>query len=475
MLVFTIILITPAPDGMSGPAHRTAAVAILMAIWWIMEALPIAATSLLPLVLFPILGICSASQTATPYANHLIFLFMGGFLIALAMQRWGLHRRIALNIVNLIGTKPSRIILGFMIASAFLSMWISNTATTVMMVPIGMSVIQSLQKDEPSKKGSRNFGIALMLGLAYSASIGGIGTLIGTPPNLVLANTLEKLYGQTLGFVEWLKVGLPIVIIMLPIAWLWLTKVLYPIRNIDISTERKIISQQLSDLGKISKAEIITLIVFVFTAFCWIFRETKDLGGIVIPGLDKLLPGLEDSTIAMFGALLLFILPVDLRENKFVLDWDHARKLPWGILLLFGGGLSLAEGFKVSGLAEWLGLQVEFFAHTPEIILVIVVITLIIFLTEMTSNTATTAMVLPILGSVAVGLGKSPMVLLAPAAIAASCAFMLPVATPPNAIVFGSGYVSIPQMSKAGFGLNLIGIVVLTLLSYLIIIPLMAS
>ncbi|MBN2543793.1 DASS family sodium-coupled anion symporter [bacterium] len=471
LLVLVVILVLPCPQGMEESAKKTAAVALLMAIWWIMEAIPIAATALIPLVLFPILGITNPSEAASPYANHLIFLFMGGFLIALSMEKWGLHKRIALKIISIVGTSPNRIILGFMIASAFLSMWISNTATTVMMVPIGMAVIQHFKPAHLGENEKFSFGIALMLGLAYASSIGGIGTLIGTPPNLVLANTLEKMYGKTLGFMEWLIVGVPIVIVMLPLTWLWLTRVMFKCKCEDLAEEDGLIKEKIKELGRMSRGEIITLIVFVFTGLCWVFRGTKNIGSLVIPGLDKIIPGIADSTIAMFGALLLFLIPVKLSERKFVMDWEHAKKLPWGILLLFGGGLSLANGFQVSGLAGWLGSQVQLLSNTPEIVLLMIVVTLIVFLTEMTSNTATTAMVLPILGSIAVGLGKEPLILLAPAAIAASCAFMLPVATPPNAIIFGSGYITIPQMSKTGFGLNILSIIVITLITYFILIP----
>jgi len=452
---------------MSPEAKKTGAVAILMAIWWITEAIHISATALLPLALFPLLGITTSKQAAFPYANHLIFLFMGGFIIALSMQKWNLHKRIALNIIKFIGTSPIKIILGFMISSAFLSMWVSNTATTIMMVPIGMAVIQYFNQE------NNNFALSLMLGIAYAASVGGIGTLIGTPPNLVLANTVEQMYGKTIGFMEWFIVGVPLVIIMIPIIWLWLTKIIYPCKNIDNTKNDGIIKEQIKKLGKISKGEKIVLFVFLLTAFSWVFRQTKEIEDIIIPGLDKIFPQISDAAIAMFFALFLFIIPVNWRKGEFAMDWTQAKKLPWGILILFGGGLSLANGFNISGLDKWIGKQVKLFSNTPEIIFTIVIITVVIFLTEMTSNTATTAMVLPILGSMAIGLGKAPLILMAPAAICASCAFILPVATPPNAIVFGSGYIRIPQMAKAGFFLNIISIFVITLFSYLYLFPIL--
>lgn len=470
LILFALILLLPAPEEMSPEAKKTAAVAVLMGVWWITEAIPIAVTALLPVALFPILGVTSSAEAASAYANHLIFLFMGGFIIALAMQKWNLHRRIALRIIKLVGTSPLRIILGFMIATAFLSMWVSNTATTIMMVPIGMAVIGYFC-DENSEGGDPNFSLSLMLGIAYSASVGGIGTLIGTPPNLVLANTLEKMYDRTIGFAEWFAIGFPLVVIMIPLIWIWLTRVIYPPGKLDRHTS--VIGDEIRKLGPAGRGEKITLVIFILTAACWIFRQTKVIGGLVIPGLDRLMPNISDSAIAVFFASIMFLIPVKRDRLEFLMDWEHASKLPWGILLLFGGGLSLAGGFRISGLARWIGSRVRFFSDTPEIVLIGVVILIIIFLTEMTSNTATTAMVLPILGSVAVGLGKDPMILLAPAAIAASCAYMLPVATPPNAIIFGSGCVTIPQMSKAGFFLNLISIAVILLLTYFYIIPVM--
>lgn len=470
MILFALILLLPAPEGMSPEARKTAAVAVLMGVWWITEAIPIAVTALLPVTLFPILGVTSSTEAASAYANHLIFLFMGGFIIALAMQKWNLHRRIALRIIVLVGTSPLRIILGFMIATAFLSMWVSNTATTIMMVPIGMAVIGYFC-DENSGGGDPNFSLSLMLGIAYSASVGGIGTLIGTPPNLVLANTLEKMYDRTIGFAEWFAIGFPLVVIMIPLIWLWLTRVIYPPGKLDRHTS--VIGDQIRKLGQAGRGEKITLVIFILTATCWIFRQTKVIGGLVIPGLDRLMPNISDSAIAVFFASIMFLIPVKRDRLEFLMDWEHASRLPWGILLLFGGGLSLASGFRISGLARWIGTRVEIFSDTPEIVLIGMVILIIIFLTEMTSNTATTAMALPVLGSVALGLGKDPMILLAPAAIAASCAYMLPVATPPNAIIFGSGCVKIPQMSKAGFFLNLISIVVILLLTYFYIIPVM--
>jgi len=473
LMVFVLLLLVPPPPGMSRESLNTASVAMLMAIWWITEALHIAVTALLPLALFPLLGITTSGQAAAPYANHLIFLFMGGFILALSMQRWGLHRRIALNIIRLTGTRPSGIILGFMAATAFLSMWVSNTATTVMMVPIGLAVIDFFAPPPPRsrKSKSNHFAISLMLGIAYSASIGGIATLIGTPPNLVLANTMEKLYNKTIGFLEWLAIGGPFSLIMIPLIWLWLTRVIYPCPRTATTGKPDVIGREIQSMGRMNRGERITLAVFLLTALAWIFRNTKQIGSLTIPGLDQFIPGISDPSIAMFSALLLFIVPVNWRRGEFTMDWQHARKLPWGILILFGGGLSLANGFQVSGLSEWIGKQAGLFIHTPRVVFLLAIVTVVIFLTEMTSNTATTAMLLPVLGALAVGLGMSPLTLLIPATIAASCAFILPVATPPNAIVFGSGHIQIPQMARAGIWLNLFSILAIMALFYLYLVP----
>ena len=472
-LLFFVMLLAPAPPGMGPAAQKMAAVALLMATWWMTEAIPIPATSLLPIPLFPFLGIMHTKQATAPYASHLIFLFMGGFIIALAMQRWNLHRRIAMNIINVVGFSPSRLILGFMTATAALSAFVSNTATTVMMMPIGLAIITHVV-EEGKKEGLDKqidfspeefaFGLNLMLGIAYAASIGGIATLIGTPPNTVLAGYLQKTYGYEITFVNWMKVGVPLVLVMLPICWLWLTKVANPMKLKKVPGGRDLIKQELTAMGSMSTGERWTALVFGLTAFGWIFRKKL---AFIFPDPSLV----TDAAIAMAGALILFLIPISLKKNIFVMNWKWASKMPWGVLILFGGGLSMAAGFKATKLAHWIGGQVGLLDTAPVLVIVIAVATLIIFLTELTSNTATSAMVMPILSAVAIGLGQNPLLLVVPAAIAASCAFMLPVATPPNAIVFGSGYVTIPQMAKSGFGLNLIGIVVTVLVTYLLVIP----
>ncbi len=471
--LFLLMLMIPTPAGMEVTAQRMAAVALLMATWWMCESIPIPATSLLPIALFPFMGIMHTKAATAPYASHLIFLFMGGFIIALAMQRWNLHRRIAMNIVKAVGFSPSRLIFGFMVATAALSAFVSNTATAVMMMPIGLAIIahvieegkkEGLDKEIDFSPDKFAFGLNLMLGIAYAASIGGVATLIGTPPNTVLAGYLQKTYGYEITFASWMKVGVPLVIVLLPLCWLWLTRVANPMKLKKVPGGRELINQELREMGSMSAGERWTALVFSLTALAWIFR--KQMGGLFVD--PKLV---TDAAIAMTGAIILFLIPVNFKKNTFVMDWHWASKMPWGVLILFGGGLAMAAGFKDTGLATWIGNQVSLLENAPILILIIAVTTLIIFLTELTSNTATAAMVMPILSAVAVGLGQSPLLLVVPAAIAASCAFMLPVATPPNAIVFGSGYVTIPQMVKSGFGLNIIGIVLTVVFTYVLVIP----
>jgi sodium-dependent dicarboxylate transporter 2/3/5 len=389
------------------------------------------------------------------------------------MQRWDLHRRIAMTIVKLVGFSPSRLIFGFMAATATLSAFVSNTATAVMMMPIGLAIIthvieegkkEGLDKEIDFSPENFAFGLNLMLGIAYAASIGGMATLIGTPPNTVLAGYLNKTYGFEISYVDWLKVGVPLVVVMLPLCWLWLTRVANPMKLKRVPGGREMILAELKQMGRMSAGEKWTAAVFFLTALGWIFR--KQLGFLFA---DPTL--VTDATIAMTGALILFMIPVNMKKNIFVMDWHWASKMPWGVLLLFGGGLAMAAGFKETGLATWIGSQVSLLNNAPILVLIVAVTTLIIFLTELTSNTATAAMVMPILSAVAIGINQSPLLLVIPAAIAASCAFMLPVATPPNAIVFGSGYVTIPQMVRSGFGLNIIGIVLTTIVTYLLVIP----
>lgn len=472
-VLFLLMLLLPTPAGMSDSGQKMAAVALLMATWWMCESIPIPATSLLPIALFPMLGIMSTKAATAPYASHLIYLFMGGFIIALSMQRWDLHRRIAMNIVKAVGFSPSRLIFGFMAATAILSAFVSNTATTVMMMPIGLAIIshviaegkkEGLDKEIDFSQGKFNFGLNLMLGIAYAASIGGVATLIGTPPNTVLAGYLQKTYGYEITFVDWMKVGVPLVMVMLPVCWIWLTRVANPMKLKKVPGGRDLINQELKEMGSMSAGERWTALIFGMTALGWIFRKQI---GFMFPDPKMV----TDAAIAMVGALALFLIPINMKKNEFVMNWHWASKMPWGVLVLFGGGLAMAAGFKSTGLAEWIGSQVGLLENAPILVLIFAVTTLIIFLTELTSNTATSAMVMPILSAVAIGLGQNPLLLVVPAAIAASCAFMLPVATPPNAIVFGSGYVSIPQMARSGLGLNLVGILLSVVVTYVLVIP----
>jgi len=464
--VFVVMLLLPEPSGLSIEGWRTAAVAALMATWWMTEAIPIEATGLLPLGLFPLLGVLDAPAAAAPYANELIFLFMAGFFIAVTMQRWGLHRRIALNVMATVGTSPGRLILGFMLATAFLSMWISNTATTAMMLPIAIAVAEMFRPQD--HEGRYEFGIALMLGVAYAASIGGVSTLIGTPPNAVLAGAASELLGVQIGFVQWMGVGLPVALVMLPLTWLLLTRVLYPAGNI-AGDAASLLAAEKRALGAPKRGELITAGVFALTTLAWVLRSEKTFGDVTLPGIQTIAPFVSDSTIAMLAVALLFVLPVNWRRGEFTLDWPTARRIPWGVLVLFGGGLSLARAMDQSGLAAWIGNVVSALDTVPMILVVVAIATLVVFLTELTSNLATTSMAMPIMAGAAVGLGIEPLVLMATAALSASMAFMLPVATPPNAIVFGSGYLTVPLMSRAGFVLNLLAIGIVTAAGSLLI------
>jgi sodium-dependent dicarboxylate transporter 2/3/5 len=464
MVLFVLILLLPVPEGLSLAGWRTAAVAVFMGAWWITEAVPIAVTAFLPLVLFPLLGVADIGGAAEPYANPLIFLFLGGFVIAQAMQKWGLHRRIALSIIHAIGTKPTSIVAGFMVSTAFLSMWVSNTATSLMMLPIALSIIE-LVPEAGSKESDvydrKNFSIAILLTIAYSASIGGMATLIGTPTNALLAGFLDETYGYRISFVQWMIVGVPLMVVGLAATYWVLTRVLFPVRMRELPGGRAVLDGELRQMGRITKPEVMVALVFGMVAFLWIFR----------PLLSGLMPGMSDTSIAMFGAVVLFLLPVNATKGEFVLDWRTAERLPWGVLILFGGGLSLAAAIQNTGLAAWIGSGLSGISTWPLVLVVVAVLILIVFLTELTSNTATAAAFLPIVAAVSVGIGQNPLLLAIPTVLGASCAFMLPVATPPNAIVYGSGALTIPQMARAGIWLNFLFIVLITVLTYTLVIP----
>ncbi len=456
------------------------ALAVLMAVWWIGEAIPLAATALLPLVVLPALGVSSIGDVAKNYASSVIFLFMGGFMIAAAMTKWNLHRRLALTIIDAIGTSPRKIVLGFMVAAAFISMWISNTATTMMMMPIALAIIMHIAEVGKSAKGFENvdftagnfrFGAALMLGIAYAASIGGVATIIGTPPNAIFVGTLPKLFPNApeVTFVDWMMIGLPISVVMLVIAWLVLVYLLNPPEIDRLPGGREIIKSEKEKLGPWSRGEKIVLAVFIATALAWINSAPKNIGGVVIPGIRTWLPYVNDSVIAILAALALFLIPVDTKKGEFALDWKTAKNIPWGILLLFGGGIALSNAFTKSGLGQWVGEQLTFLHGYPTIVILLIVTAITILLTEMMSNTACATLMMPVIASLALAIGEDPRAFMASAAIAASFAFMLPVSTPPNAIVFSTGYVTVPQMVRNGIVLVTISIVVVTILCYILV------
>lgn len=443
--------------GLPEPGRRAGAVLAWMAVWWLTEALPLAATALLPIPLFPLLGVASVGEATAPYANKIIFLFMGGFMLALAMEKSNLHKRVALFTVALVGTRPSMLVAGFMLASGVMSMWVSNTATAVMMFPIGLSIISLVR--ERTGEDFPHFALCLMLGIAYAASIGGVATPIGTPPNAILLGFLRERYGFEVTFQQWMQVGVPMVAVMLPLTWVLLTRVVYPIRLKHIPGGAEFIRAERAALGPVTRHERTVMAVFFATVGAWVLRDPVEL---LIPSWGWWLGRFDDSVIAVAAATLLFAIPVNLRERRFALDWASAERLPWGVLILFGGGLSLASGVSKSGLDLYIGSHASGLHGLPAVLIIAVLSGAIIFLTEVTSNTATATIFFPILAGVAPALGIVPTLLLVPVCLGVSCAFMLPMATPPNALVFGTGLVTIRQMAKAGFWLNLVSIVVVT-------------
>ena len=471
LFLTTITLLDLAPD--NPLTTRMAAVAILMAVWWITDAIPLFATALLPMVLFPLLGILPGETTAPLYVNSTIFLFLGGFLIALAMEKWNLHRRIALFIIQRVGGGPSRIILGFMIAGAFLSMWISNTATAIMMVPIGMAIV--LQMESRFGRGeTHSFTLGLMLGIAYSCSIGGMATLVGTPPNLAFARIFEISFPQAepIAFGSWFVMGLPIATVMLVVVWLLLTRIFFRVPG-HLTLDHAIIEREYAELGRPSYEERVVLAIFSLTALLWVFRNPLQLGLVSIPGWSQLMPHpdmMDDGTVALFMALLLFLIPTRSNDanSPTIMGAAGIMKLPWGIVLLFGGGFALAKGFQVSGLSDLIGGRFSSLAGLHPLVMVGLICLTLTFLTEVTSNTATTQMILPILASLSVDMQVNPLLLMIPATLSASCAFMMPIATPPNAIVFGSGRIHIHEMARVGIFINLVGVLLIATLFYVL-------
>jgi len=450
----------------------TLAVALLMAVWWISEAVPLAVTSLLPVALFPFLGIMDGRAVASTYFNHVIFLFIGGFIIALAMERWNLHKRIALKILMLTGVSPGRILLGFMLASSFLSMWISNTATAMMMIPILLSIISKLE-ESVGKENVSKYTIGLLLGVAYSASIGGLATLVGTPPNLSFARIFHIYFPDApeISFAKWFVFALPISITMFIITWVFLYSIFKPRKGTWTSIGKETFKHQLAALGPMTFEEKMVFIDFILVAFLWLFRSDLNFGTFTIPGWSDIFPKsdyINDGTIAILMAVLLFILPSKKPGTQRIMNWPTATKIPWNIVLLFGGGFALASGFKESGLSSWFGEQLVWVADYNPIFVIFIIAIMMTFLTELTSNTATTEMILPILAGIAISTQTNPLLFMLPATLSGSMAFMLPVATPPNAIIFGTNRLKVIQMARAGILLNIIGAIVITAMTYLL-------
>jgi solute carrier family 13 (sodium-dependent dicarboxylate transporter), member 2/3/5 len=471
-IVIMIIFLAVADFGQEyHNAKLVAAVALLMSIWWITEAVPLAVTSLIPLILFPFFGAVSANQTAQSYINSTIFLFIGGFIIAIAMEKWNLHKRIALKVIKLFGSGPSKIILGFMVATGFISMWISNTATCLMILPIGLAIIYKVE-DEFGKERSEKFSKSLMLAIAYASSIGGIGTFIGTPPNLIFQRMYAINFPNSLQlkFGEWMIFAVPLAIFMTIAGWFVITKIVFKLDK-NLVLNKRIVDEEYQKLGKLNYEEKAVLFVFTLTSLLWIFRSNLDLGVVIIPGWSQIFQSakfIDDSTIAISMAFVLFLIPSKAEGNKisFILEGDAIAKIPWDIVLLFGGGFALAEGFVQSGLSKLIGAEFAAMKGFPFVFLIIILCTVIVFSSELTSNTAQTTIILPILASLSKEIGVDPLAIMIPATLSVSLAFMLPVGTPPNAIVFGSKRLKVWDMVKTGFILNIIGIIAVTILAY---------
>lgn len=478
ILVLILLLIIPVPDGMKPEALSALGVALLMAIWWVTECIPIYATAFVPIALFPLLGILDANTTTENYGHNYVLMLLGGFFLAKSIELSGLHKRVALYIISKLGTSRKRIILSFMLATAFLSFWIANVAVVLLMLPIALAIID---KEEENEERNPKFGLAMMLAIAYAASIGGTGSLIGTPPNMVFAGVFAKAFPELpeIDFLEWMKLGTPIVIIMLPIIWIYLIKYFKISGN--FAGSKEVIDQEIKAIGKLSSMEKRVFVVFLFTAIGWVFRRDIVLDSFVIPGWSSLL-GIQDyvhdSTVAIIAALLLFAIPAgkDLKnkKQKTLLDWKSASKVPWGVVMIVGGGYAIADSFNHTGLADFLGSKMSFIGEYPMIVILIIVITLMIFITEINSNTATANIFLPVLAAMAVAGQMNPLLLMIPATFACSFSFMLPSGTGTNAVIFGSNRVTIPEMAKCGFGLNLLCVILLTMLMYMYVLPVLS-
>ena len=490
LIGFAALLVFPPPAGMEPAAQKTAAVAVLMICWWISEAVHIAVTALVPVVLFPLLGVASSRVVSSHYANHLIFLFIGGFVIASAMEAWNLHRRVALTTIERFGSRPQPLVLGFMVTTAVLSMWISNTATTMMLLPMAMAVVNQLS-DRAEIRGApagadaadsarKAFGCVLLLGIAYSASIGGIGTIVGSPTTVAFLGFASETYPDlpTIGFVQWSMVCLPIVVVFLPLTWLYLCRFgsSIPLARIRFSSSQSVIRRQLAALGPMSTPEKRVLAVAASTGLLWIFRAPLELGGLFVPGWSQVFPApgmIHDSTVAMAMAVLLFLLPSGQTDGghagKRLLHWKRAALgMPWGIVFLLGGGFALASGISESGLAAWIGSGLATMQGMPGWVLVLAICLLTTVMTETTSNVATVLMLSPAVAAMASEVGVHPYLLLIPMAVTSSFAFTMPVATPPNAIIFSSGWISMPQMFRAGIVLDAVGVLIVPAAAYLL-------
>lgn len=465
LLFFAIMFLFPA-EGLSKEGIGVLATTVWIATWWITEALPIPVTSLLPILLFPSLGVVEANQVTLPYADSIIFLFIGGFTLAIAIEKWNLHRRIAMGIISIMGTNTERLVLGFILATGFLSMWISNTATAMMMVPIALAIVSQARDSihhQKEKDQIENFVKATLFGVMYAASLGGLGTLVGTPANIILANTINKMYNIELDFFTWMTFAVPLVLIFLTVAWLYLVKVAFPQKLKKLPGSKEMMEKERELLGSVSYEEKIILCVFIFTAFCWMTRSFL---------LVKWMPFLDDTMIAIFAAVLLFLLPAKNGDSPRILSWKDAEKIPWGILLLFGGGSALGAAFQTSGLAKWIGEQMTFLEGLHFALVIIAVVLLVIILSEFTSNITTSIMLLPIMGSLALALDVHPYMLLFAASVATSCAFMLPTAATPNTIMFATGQLPVKVMIRTGFWMNLfcLGIITLMIMYFMPII-----
>ncbi len=474
LVILALCIFLPAPEGMSAEGLKALGVALLMATWWVTESIPIYATAFVPIALFPLLGIMEAGDTAENYGHNYVLMLLGGFFLAKAIELSHLHKRIALFIISKLGTSRRKIILSFMIATALLSLWIANVAVALLMLPIALAIV-----DKEEEEGNKtNFGLALMLSIAYAASVGGTGSLIGTPPNMVFAGVASKMFPNLpeIDFLEWMKIGMPLVIIILPLVWLYMIK--YFRISGEFAGSHEVVHKELIGLGKMTVAEKRVLIIFTLTALGWIFRRDIELGSFIIPGWSTLLGishFVHDSTVAIVAALLLFIVPSGREHVKTLIDWKNASSVPWGVVMIVGGGYAIAASFQSTGLAEFLGAELSIISNYPQVVILLIVVTLMIFITEINSNTATANIFLPVLAAMAIAGNIHPYLLMIPATFACSFSFMLPSGSGTNAVIFGSNRVSIPEMARAGLGLNFLGVILLTVLMYAYVLPIILN